>query len=96
MLLQIRLYGMIQKGVFALLLGRFSVTRVCPRTRDWSVCVKFALLKYGSRDSTIRCVLSDSKMGTEVVGSLMHADASHRGNAPHSTPRPTCVYPALQ
>jgi hypothetical protein len=26
-------------------------------------------------------------MGTEVVGTLTHVDARHRGNAPHSTPR---------
>jgi hypothetical protein len=32
----------------------------------------------------------------EVVGTLSHADALHRGNAPHSTLRPECVYHALQ
>jgi hypothetical protein len=45
--------------------------------------------------NTIRCV-RPAKMGTEVVGTLTHADAPHRGNVPHSAPRPACVYHALQ
>jgi hypothetical protein len=38
----------------------------------------------------------DSKMGTEIVGTLTHADAPQQGNAPHSAPHPACVYYALQ
>jgi hypothetical protein len=30
---------------------------------------------------------SESKIGTEVEGTLTHADAPHRGNSPHSAPR---------
>jgi hypothetical protein len=33
---------------------------------------------------------------SEVVGKITHADALHRGIAPHSTLRPACVYHALQ
>jgi hypothetical protein len=42
------------------------------------------------------CVKFHSKMGTEVVGTLTHADAPQRGNDPHSAPRPACVSHALQ
>jgi hypothetical protein len=42
------------------------------------------------------CALSDSKMGTEVVGTLTHADGPLRDNAPHSAPHPAYVYHALQ
>jgi hypothetical protein len=35
-------------------------------------------------------------MTTEVVGTLTHADAPDRGNAPHSAPQPACVYHTLQ
>jgi hypothetical protein len=42
------------------------------------------------------CAPPDSKMGTEVVGTLTHADAPQRGNAQHSTPHPAYVYHALQ
>jgi hypothetical protein len=30
---------------------------------------------------------TDTKMGAEIEGTLMHADAPHRGNATHSVPR---------
>jgi hypothetical protein len=32
----------------------------------------------------------------EVVATLTHADAPHRGNALHRAPRSACVYHALQ
>jgi hypothetical protein len=41
------------------------------------------------------CAPPDSKMGTEVVGTLTHAGAPQRSNAPHSAPHPACVYNAL-
>jgi hypothetical protein len=79
----------------------FSVTRICSRTQDWLACVKFHVADhtqfrvsvfYGLRDRQCRqsllkygaCSSSDSKMGT--VGTLTHADAPHRGNAPHRRP----------
>jgi hypothetical protein len=45
--------------------------------------------------SPIRCV-RPAKMGTELVGTLMHANALQRGNAPHSASHPAYVYHALQ
>jgi hypothetical protein len=42
------------------------------------------------------CAPSDSKMNIEVVGTLTHAEDPRRGNAPHSAPRPACVYYAFQ
>jgi hypothetical protein len=48
------------------------------------------LLQYGA------CAPPDSKMGTEVVRAFTHADAPHRGYAPHSAQRPVCIYHALQ
>jgi hypothetical protein len=88
----------------------FGVMRICSRTRGWPACVFHAaddtqfefLFSAGCMTiwtivSTIRCVRSsDSKMSTEVEGTLTRADAPQRGNAPHSAPHPACVYPALQ
>jgi hypothetical protein len=54
---------------------------------------------YGLRDSinnhwynTVRA--PDSKMSTEVAGTLTHADTPQRDNVLHSAPHPACVYQA--
>jgi hypothetical protein len=79
--------------------------RISSRTQDWPACVKFhaaddtlirGLVFYGLRVSIDNRSYNagtslDSKMGTEVVGTLTHADAP-----PRMTPRPACVYHALQ
>jgi hypothetical protein len=38
------------------------------------------------------CAPSDSKMGTEAVGTLTHADAPQQGDAPYIAPHPVCKY----
>jgi hypothetical protein len=48
-----------------------------------------SLVQYGA------CTPLDSKMDTEVVGTLTHADAPQRDNATHSTPHRAWVYRAL-
>jgi hypothetical protein len=56
----------------------------------WHMRASPACVKYHAADA------SDTKMGTEVVGTLTHADAPHRGNAPYSAPRPAFVCHAFQ
>jgi hypothetical protein len=81
--------------------------RLCLRTRDRPACVKFHAVVdtqfrvsvfYAYRDTVLLILVQygasaprDSKMGTEVVGTLTHADAAQRGNTPH----PAYVYHAL-
>jgi hypothetical protein len=61
-----------------------------------SLSFGFLLLR-DSIDNKVRApLLTDYKMGTELVGTLTHADAPQRGNASHSAPYPVCVYHALQ
>jgi hypothetical protein len=80
--------------------------RIRYRTQIWPACVKFHVADHTQFKflfsagcvtvytiiSTIgSCAQSDSKMGTEVVGTLTHADAPQRGNASH----PAYVFHAL-
>jgi hypothetical protein len=91
-------------------LSVFSVTRICTRMRD-CLTSNFTLrmirsfkFQFSTGCVTVLTIVSqfgaytqpDSKMGTEVLGTLTHADAPHQGNAPHSAPHPQCVYNALQ
>jgi hypothetical protein len=46
------------------------------------------------RARTVRTAPPDSKMVTEVVGTLTHPGAPRRGIAPHSASHPACVYHA--
>jgi hypothetical protein len=52
------------------------------RSFEFQFCVMYlqSLVQYGA------CAPPDSKMATEVVGKLTHADAPQRGNAPHGIP----------
>jgi hypothetical protein len=78
--------------------GVFNDIRIRSRTRDWPAYVKCHAADDNSFEflfstgceavltivTTIRCVRPAlSKMGTEVVGTLTHADTRQRGKAPH-------------
>jgi hypothetical protein len=99
-------------AINVLTLRAFLVSCGFGRTRNWPASVKFnaaddmqfrVSVFYGLRDSIDNrilqygeCASLDSKMGTKVVGTLTHADAPQRGNAPHSAPHPACFYHTLQ
>jgi hypothetical protein len=55
--------------------GRYAVSSFRFLRVAWQ-CSQ-SLVQYGA------CAPPDSKMGTEVVGTLTHADTPHRGHAPH-------------
>jgi hypothetical protein len=94
-----------------LLLGRFQshadllthtgYARMLKISRCGSYVVSslsFLRVAWGYRQSLVRygaCAQSDSKMGTDIVRSLTHADSPHRSNALHSDPRPACAYHAI-
>jgi hypothetical protein len=90
----------------AILLSRGFTHAGLARMRKISRCESYAVSSFSflriawcCRQSLVQyvaCAPYGSKMGTEVEGTLMHANGPHWGNTPHCAPHPACVYNALQ